>query len=248
MNVYACAGLMTAAVVAWLAIYRLPLRSPTRQRRLVLWAVSRTRVPARLVLPVVGTILYLGAGISIGLAVAAASGVSAWRVLAWHPSARGVALIVLAMLGANALTGFATYVLLLLRPHVDIAASVSDVRWIRSVLALPGRWRWIVPMISAAVEEAFFRGIVLAGLMRAGAPAWAAVVISGALFVATQTVLTSNPVAATVLATSSVVLATIGGLLTLITGSALPAIVVHASFAGYYTSAAMRSGAVASFR
>ena len=63
------------------------------------------------------------------------------------------------------------------------------------------------------------------------------VVVSGALFVTGQTVLTARPLAGLVLASASTVLSVVGGLLTVVQGSVVPALIVHASFAAYYTSA-----------
>jgi membrane protease YdiL (CAAX protease family) len=90
-------------------------------------------------------------------------------------------------------------------------------------------------MASAAVEELFFRGTVLSGLIGHGATGWAALALSGVLFTAGQVILTEGRLPATVLGLSSVVLSVIGGLLVIVEGSVLPAILVHASFAGYYT-------------
>jgi hypothetical protein len=230
------AGAATAGAVLWLALYRLPLSRPRTRQRFRLAVASVTGLPARLVFPVVGTAIYLLTG---GLAVAAVTwwgGVPLGDALAWPATGRGVATVLLVALGTSAATGFAMSVLYAVRPRVDVPGAVAGVGWIREVLALPRRWRWLVPMAGAGVEELFFRGVFLVGLLAHGAPVWAAVGLSGAVFVAGQVALTERALAALVLGVSSVVLSVLCGLLVVVAGSVLPALVVHASFAGYYTN------------
>ena len=231
-------ALVTLAAALWLAAYRLPLRSARRRQRVRLAIASRTGIPARYALPIAGTATYLCLGLLAVFGVAAASGVHLIRLLAWRLSLPGLALLVLAMLGAHALTGFAMTLVRTVSPRSDIATAVTRVRWIQQTLELPGAWRWLVPMASAGLEEYFFRGVALAALAGAGLPLWACVVVAGGLFTTGQTMLASGPLAALVLAVSSVVLSLVGGALTICLGSALPAMVVHASFAGYYTRSA----------
>ncbi len=247
MSTATFAGYGLAAGAAWLAVYRLPLRTPRARQRFRLVVTSRTGLPGRYVFPILGTVIYLVAGLLAALALGlaspagpglAGSGLAAAlaRPLHWRPGLSGVALTLLAVLGASALTAFAMSVLYALRAGVDVPGAVTSVRWIQEVLVLPRRWRWLVPMTSAAVEEYFFRGVLLTGLLATGAHPWLAIAISGALFTTGQVVLTENRLQALVLALSSAVLSVVGGLLVVVTGSVLPAIVVHASFAGYYTN------------
>jgi hypothetical protein len=235
-------ALVTLAAVLWLAAYRLPLRSARRRQRVRLAIASRTGIPARYALPIAGTATYLSLGLLAVAGVAAVSGVDLARLLAWRPSLPGLALVPVAVLGAHALTGFAMTFIRTVSPRADIAGAVTGVRWVQQTLELPGRWRWIVPMVSGGLEEYFFRGVALAALAGAGLPLWACVLVSGALFTAGQTLLASGPLSALVLAVSSVVLSIVGGALTVCEGSALPAMLVHASFAGYYTRSAFSGG------
>jgi hypothetical protein len=236
-------GATVLAVGLWLAVYRLPLRTPRARQRFRLAVASRTGLPARYVFPIVGTAIYLVAGLLTAMALILATS-AGWRdPLPWHPDGRGIALTVLAGLGAGALTTFAMTVIYAVKPAVDIPGAIADVRWIQEILVLPRRWRWVVPMASAAVEEYVFRGVALTGLLAAGVPAWWAIGISGAVFTTGQVVLTENRLQATVLGLSSVVLSVVGGLLVVVTGSVVPAILVHASFAGYYTNAGAQRSA-----
>jgi hypothetical protein len=236
-------GFTVAIVLAtglWLAVYRLPLRTPRARQRFRLAVSSRTGLPSRYVFPVVGTLIYLAAGLlaATGLILVTPVG---WRdPLRWHLSVPAVALTLLAGLGAAALTTFAMTTIYAIRPGVDIPGAVANVRWIQEILVLPRQVRWLVPMVSAAVEEFFFRGVALTGLSAAGAPPWWAIAISGAVFTTGQVVLTETRLQALVLGLSSIVLSVVGGLLVVVTGSVIPAILVHASFAGYYTNAGAR--------
>ena len=225
-------GAQAVAVTAiWLAAYRLPFSSTRTRQRVRLRLSSLTGVPSKYVFPVLGTVIYL----VLGVAAAYVLG-GPLTLLRWDFSLAAGALTVLAAAGASALTAFAMSVLYAANPRTDIPSAVTGVRWVQEILALPGPWRWIVPAASAAVEEFFFRGVVLMGLLALGAPAWAAIVIAGVLFIVGQLVLTETRAQAVVLGLSSVTISLIGGLLTVVEGSVLPAILIHASFAAYYTN------------
>jgi membrane protease YdiL (CAAX protease family) len=237
-------GFAVVVTAAWLGLYRLPFADPRRRQRVRLAVASRTSLPAKYVFPILGTVVYL----TLGLAAAA---VLAWRgdvdllaVLSWEVSWAGIGNTLLAAAGASALTSFAMSLLYAVAPRVDVPAAVSGVRWVQEILVLPRRWRWTVPMISAAVEEFVFRGVLLAGLLAAAAPVWLAIVVSGLIFTAAQVLLTETRLQAFVLAAASVVLSLVCGLLTIVEASVLPALLVHASFAGYYTNTSVQRAAV----
>jgi hypothetical protein len=193
-------------------------------------------------LPVLGTASYLACGLlAIGILVSV-SRLSLANLLTWDVTVQGAAVTLLAMVGAHSLTGFAMSVVYAVRPTLDIAASVTDVPWVREVSVLGRYWRWAIPMVSAAVEEFFFRGVFLLGLIAAGAPAWWAIFLSGVVFTTGQVIMTENRVQAMVMGLSSITLSIVGGLLVLAVGSVLPAVIVHASFAGYYTRTSFDRG------
>lgn len=233
---WAFAALATAGAAAWLAVYRLPLSGRRTRQRFRLAVASATGLPARLVFPVVGTAIYLVTGLLAIAAVIWQGGVPIGEVLSWRVSVPGLALTVLVALGAAAATGFAMSLLYTVRPRVDVPGAVAGVGWIREIMVLPPRWCWAVPMSSAGVEELFFRGVFLAGLLAHGAPVWLAIALSGAVFTLGQVLLTESGLAALVLGVSSVVLSVLCGLLVAVTGSVLPAMIVHSSFAGFYTN------------
>lgn len=239
------AALATAAAALWLVVYRVPLRRPRTRQRFRLAVSSVTGLPGRYVFPVVGTSIYLAAGLAAVVVVAVWGGAPVLEALTWRPDGRSVALTGLVALGAVGITGFAMSLLYAVRPTVDVPDAVAGVAWIREILVLPARWRWVVPMASAAVEELFFRGAFLVGLLACGASVPAAVALSGATFVLGQVVLTERRLAGLVLGVASVVLAGLCGLLVAVTGTVLPAILVHSSFAGFYTNLGTRPPAYA---
>ncbi|MET7427133.1 CPBP family intramembrane glutamic endopeptidase [Dactylosporangium sp. NPDC005555] len=237
------AAIATAATAVWLALYRLPLRRPRTRQRVRLAVATRTGLPGRYVFPILGTLIYLAGGVLASIAVMYAGDVSLAGLLAWRVTPHGIGLLLLTAVGASALTAFAMSTLYALRPRIDVPGAVTTVRWITEILALPRLWRYAVPATSAVVEEFFFRGAFLGGLLATGTPVWAAIAISGAVFTLGQVLLTETALQATVLALSSVVLAVVCGLLVVVQGSVLPAIVVHASFAAYYTQTSARRAA-----
>ncbi|BCB75558.1 hypothetical protein GCM10022251_28280 [Phytohabitans flavus] len=232
-----------AATVVWLALYRLPFRRNRTRQRIRMAVAGRTGLPSKYVFPVLGTVIYLVGGILASVVLLWAGDLGLGGLLAWHVTPHSVGLLLLTAIGASALTAFAMSTLYTVRPGIDVPGAVSSVRWITEILALPRQWRYAVPAASAVVEEFFFRGVFLGGLLATGTPVWAAIAISGAAFTIGQVLLTETALQATVLALSSVVLAVVCGLLVAVEGSVLPAIAVHASFAAYYTQTSARRAA-----
>jgi hypothetical protein len=240
----AFAGAAILITAAWLAAYRLPFANPRTRQRVRLRISSLTGIPPRYVFSILGTFIYLALGVAALLALARLGELNPLNLLAWKISGEGAALTLLAGIGASALTAFAMTVLHSLPGRADVPATVSDVRWIQEIVALPGPWRTLIPGISGALEEFYFRGVMLFGLFATGLPVWAALVLTGLVFTAGQVALTESRMQATVLAISSIVLSVVCGLLTVVEGSVLPAILIHASFAGYYTNMSVRRAAV----
>jgi hypothetical protein len=196
------------------------------------------------VFSILGTLLYLVLGGAAAFTLARLGRLNPVDLLAWKISGEAAALTLLAGIGASALTAFAMSLLHSLKGRADVPATVADVRWIQEILALPSPWRTAIPAISGALEEFYFRGVMLFGLLATGFPVWAALVFTGVVFTAGQVALTESRMQATVLAVSSIVLSVVCGLLTVVEGSVLPAILIHASFAGYYTNMSLRRTAV----
>ena len=239
-------GAAAAGVTAlWLAAYRLPFANPRVRQRVRLSVSSWTGVQPRYVFTILGTIIYLLLGAAAAVALIWLGELDPLAMLAWRISGPGMALTLLAGIGASALTAFAMSVLHSFPAGVRAAESIAQVRWVSEILVLPHRWRWPIPAVSAALEEFFFRGVLLFGLLACGAPVWVAIVLPAVIFTAGQMALTESRVQAAVLGISSVVLSAICGLLTIVESSVVPAILIHASFAGYYTNLSAYRGEAA---
>ena len=87
------------------------------------------------------------------------------------------------------------------------------------------------------VEEIFFRGIVYSAIKGAGGNLWLAFAMATALFTIGQVVITDNRVAAIVIGFSSIIISVFGTLLIIVYSNIIPALIVHMSFAGFYSSA-----------
>lgn len=228
------AALALAVAAIWLVVYRVAVFDTRTNQRVRLWVVSHTVVPGRYVIPIVGTLIYLTLGVLGSIPLLYAGDLGLAGLLAWHVTPNGVGLMLLTAVGAHLSSGFAASVMYVVRPRVDVPTAMARVRWMKELLVLPQPWRYIVPGVSAAVEEFFFRGVFLGGLLATGTPVWAAIAISGAAFIVLQVLYTDTALQATVIGLGCVVLTVLGGLLVVVEGSVVPAIVVHASFAVYY--------------
>lgn len=234
MSVPAFTALTTAVVAAWLALYRLPFNDPARRRRTALWLAGRTGLRPEAAFAVFGTLVYLLLG-ALALAVLLASTPLALHRLFALPAPGAAAALALAVLGTSSATVLCVSLLYRADPRADVPGEIARIQWIASILALPRHFRWIVPAAAALFEEVLFRGAVLLGLGTLGSGPGFALAFSTCLFAAGQVALVSTRTQAYVLGTSSLVLGTVGGLLTTATGGLLPALVLHMSFAGFYT-------------
>jgi membrane protease YdiL (CAAX protease family) len=224
-----------AAVSIWIALYRLPFNDPGRRRRVALWLADRTGFHPDGAFAVFATALYLGLGIVVLLVMFPFSNLAVGDLLA-RPDGTTCAALLLAIAGTSSLNILCISMLYRARPRSDVPGEIARIQWISSILTLPRRFRWIIPAAAALVEELVFRGLIFGGMLSLGSSFLVASVISTGVFVIGQIVLVSTPVQAFVMGTSSAVLGTIGTLLIAGTGSIIPALILHMSFAGFYTN------------
>lgn len=223
------------AVASWLALYRLPFADASRRRRTALWLADRSGGHPDAAFAVFATALYLGLGLAVLFALAVSAHLSAQQFIGTLMPSDALSLL-LALFGTSSLNILCVSLLYRARPTVDVPGEIARIRWIASILTLPGPARWAVPAAAAVVEELVFRGAVFLGLGASGAGFALACAVSTAIFAIGQIVLVSTPVQAYVMGTSSLTLGLVGCLLVAGTGSILPAVVLHASFAGFYTT------------
>jgi membrane protease YdiL (CAAX protease family) len=112
---------------------------------------------------------------------------------------------------------------------------VREIPWIKGLLQLPPS---VVPFAAALggiVEELFFRGVLLRILTdKLLVAPLAAVAITGALFCVQQLIQLRTTFQAMVICCSCVAISFIGGLLVVLSGSLVPAVLSHASFVVFF--------------
>ena len=100
----------------------------------------------------------------------------------------------------------------------------------------PSRVRRIIPALGAFAEELVFRGGVFMGLCRARSPFIKAALVSSLLLCLGQVVLVPTPVQLYIMASASLTCGMVGCLLVAATGSLIPVLILHTSFATYCTN------------
>lgn len=152
------------------------------------------------------------------------------------PSITGAIATLLSILGASRLNTFCVSVLYRIRSTVDIPGEIARIQWIASVMTMRARVRWAIPAAGAFVEELVFRGGIFLDLSSAGAPCAVAAIASSLLSCAGQVVLLSTPVQIYIMASASLTLGIVGYLLVATMGNLIPTLLLHTSFAAYYTN------------
>lgn len=233
-------GTVVLAVVVttvWLAAYRLPFANLQRANRVGMALSTWTSLRPDLAFAIFGTAVYTGLG-SIGLLIISSlAGVGITELFTAGVSIELLSMTLIAIVGAMSSVALGLTVLYKINPQVDIPGSIRRVRWIAATEALPRRVRFAIPTFGALVEEMFFRGIVYSAIKGAGGSLWLAFATATALFTIGQVVITDNRIAATVIGFSSIVISVFGTLLIIVYSNLIPALVVHMSFAGFYSSA-----------
>lgn len=144
--------------------------------------------------------------------------------------------IMMAVIGVMSVMAVFLMVILTIKPKMNIQEEMSKIKWIEGIFMVPAKVAWLLPMCSACFEEVFFRGAFLKGLMVSGMNTLAAVGIVTAAFVINQCILADTKVQKLILGISSFAISAIGSIAFLACGSIIPSMIMHASFAGFYTS------------
>lgn len=152
------------------------------------------------------------------------------------PSVPLFTLILLGIAGeislANLLVGLGRAAM---RSRPEQFAELRDIPWMKGLRALPPV---VVPVAAAfggAVEEVVFRGVVLRILTeRLAAPPLLAVGVAGLLFCLQQLIQVRTPFQAMVIGSGCVAISLVGGLLVVLSGSMIPAVLCHASFVLFF--------------
>jgi hypothetical protein len=224
-----------AAIAVWTALFRLPFNDSRRRARLALWLGTRCNADPQRAFAVFATLLYL----------VLAAGVLAWLVLrfrvdlvallAVRAPLETAALAVLGVAGTVALIGSAVGLAYRVRPGLDVPGAVRSLQWLAGAATLPNAARVAVPVAGACGEELVFRGAVFGAIYGAGGAPLLALAGSALLFAVQQVALTTTPVQAGLLAGAALIIGGMGALLLIATGSLVPALLVHLSFAAFYS-------------
>ena len=117
------AGMAVVVTTVWLAGYRLPLARPRPRQRFRLAVSSATGLPARLVFPVVGTVIYLAGGALAAAALVWWGDVPLLDALRMRPS--GNRPPPPPWWRSTAITAFAMAVIYQIRPSADVPGAVA---------------------------------------------------------------------------------------------------------------------------
>lgn len=121
-------------------------------------------------------------------------------------------------------------------PKIDIVGEMASVAWIKGVFQVPRKIAWLLPFLSASFEEVFFRGVLLKSLIASGMNIILAISVVTLAFVLNQVLLTDTITQGVVLGFSSIFISLVGSILFVASGSIIPSMIVHASFAGFYVN------------
>lgn len=112
---------------------------------------------------------------------------------------------------------------------------LREIPWIKGLLQLPPKAVPVAAALGGVVEEVFFRGVLLRILTdKLLVAPLAAVAIAGALFCVQQLMQIRTAFQAMVICCGCVAISFIGGLLVVLTGSLVPAVLSHASFVVFF--------------
>ena len=213
-------------------------------RRLTFFSMGYTRRPLGEVRALLLTAFYYSLGLVAGLLFALALDLPASALISF--SAVYLGLSVLGAIGEISLTDLLVELACRVTGQggPERFAEMQDIPWMKGLRQLPDG---IVPLAAAlggVVEELFFRGVVLRiSTERFGVAPLVAVAIAGALFCLEQLVQVRTAFQAMVIGCGCVAISTVGGLLVVLTGSVLPAVICHASFVLFFMTRSSEASA-----
>jgi membrane protease YdiL (CAAX protease family) len=123
--------------------------------------------------------------------------------------------------------------------RVNVHTEIRAIPWINGIGKLPGLLLSPFLVISAFLEEFFFRGVLLLILVKklpaaVSLPPWIALLLVTILFWIEQTVQLRTKTQVVIISCSCFAISLVGGLLVLYTGSIIPAGLSHASFVIFF--------------
>lgn len=178
--------------------------------------------------------IYMFVGLVAAVALLLTYQVNLLRYLTLDP--RYFALIPLAFVAQNSLTGLMMGLLIVAKPKMDVFLELTSIPWVRYTLMMPGIMRVISPLGAAIFEEVFFRGAVFLVLINnfPQTGAYLPILVCTVLFVVQQVLQTDTLGQGLILLIGSTSVSIVGCIITLYTGSFLPTLLCHAAYAFFY--------------
>jgi hypothetical protein len=178
--------------------------------------------------------IYMFVGLAAAVVLLLTYRVNLLRYLTLDP--RYFALVPLAFLAQNSLTGLMMSVLIAAKPKMDVFSELTSIPWIRYTLIMPGIMRVISPLAAAIFEEVFFRGAVFLVLINnfPYTGAYLPILVCTVLFVVQQVLQTDTLGQGLILLVGSTSVSVVGCIVTLYTGSFLPTLLCHTVYAFFY--------------
>ncbi len=218
------------------ALWYLDERSPAL-RRWVFAAMAWTRWRSGEARALILSVIYCGLGLSASLLLSVAFGLPLAHFVTLPPAHFGpIVLGVVAEISLASLFGSLSS-RLNGQGRREQSAEIADIPWMKGLRQLPPIAVPIVAALAGAVEEVFFRGVVLLILTsKLRFPPSVALVLAGTLFLLEQLVQLRTPFQAMIVGGGCVAISLVGGLLVLQTDSVVPAALCHASFVIFFMS------------
>ncbi|EGD46958.1 Abortive infection protein [Ruminiclostridium papyrosolvens DSM 2782] len=220
----------------WLFIFKQSYKNTYIKNRISLFISSLFGIPASYSYSVFATFLYCALPVISSIVVAKTAKIHIFNLFPLEVSLELFATIILGVVAAMSLVAVFIIVSLKLAPSMDIAGEISKIKWIEGIFQIPKKIAWLLPILSASFEEVFFRGVFLQGLVSNGMNNVIAVIVVTAAFILNQVLLTDTKVQGLVLGFSSVSISIVGCIMFFASGSIIPSMIMHASFAGFYAN------------
>ncbi|QSZ27197.1 CPBP family intramembrane metalloprotease [Aceticella autotrophica] len=221
--------------IVWSGGFKFLYTNPRFTNKFTLYISSLLNINPAVVSSSLLTFYYLTAALTGSILISLYSGCNVISLFLINGNYKVIPITLLGAFASFSLTSLGFSMLYVIFPHIDIVEEINKIRWISGIKKLPKNIAFIVPALSACAEELFFRGVLLNALIKNGFSFWLSLTIVTILFVYGQVILTDTKIQALVISISSFVISIIGGLLFITTGSIISSMIVHASFAGFYT-------------
>jgi membrane protease YdiL (CAAX protease family) len=224
--------IVTATSIFWGRINRIGYSSVISSMVDLIMKYSKTN--AELIRSYLVWSVYMSVGLVTAVALLTAYQVNLSRFLPLDP--RYLSLIPLAFIAQSSLTGLMMQIVIIANRAMDVFSELANVPWVSYTLMMPGVMRMISPLCAAIVEEVFFRGavfLILTNNFPQTGNYWA-IFVCTALFVLQQVLQTDTLGQGLIFFVGSTSISFIGCIVTLYTGSVLPTLLCHATYAVFY--------------